>query len=124
MSCFTGEFDSKTDPSIAEAMLRHARGGALVMIAPSREGRPIFPDPRRDIPLMVRNGKLDGTTETMTLFWKYALESDRTVGEAFSLVKQHFSADAQKHPGYHFLQCEVNLLGDPTLSLGVRASAK
>lgn len=118
VSCFTGQFDDRTDPCIAEAMLRHPDGGAVVVVAPSREGVPVFHDPARDYPLMMSEGKMDGTTATATLFWKYALEPDRTVGEAFAMAKADLTADAKSTPGYHFVQCEVNLLGDPTLTLG------
>lgn len=117
VSCFTGQFDSPTDPCIAEAMLRQPNGGAVVVVAPSREGRPIFHNPARDFPLMMREGKMDATTTTMTLFWKYALETDRTVGEAFARAKTDLAPDAKKTAGYHFVQCEVNLLGDPTLTV-------
>ena len=119
VSCFTGEYDSKKDPCIAEAMLRQPAGGALIVIAPSREGRPIFHNPRKDFPLMMREGKMDATTTTMTHFWKYALEENRTVGEAFAMVKADMIEDANKNPGYHFVQVELNFLGDPTLSLNM-----
>lgn len=118
VSCFTGQFDGKKDPSIVESMLRQPAGGAIAVIAPSREGVPIFAN-RNDLKKMVTEGKMDGTTTTMTRFWTNGLAKDLTLGEAFAAAKQAMTADARKHPGYHWCQCELNLLGDPTL--GIRA---
>jgi len=117
VSCFTGQFDSKSDPCITESILRHPKGGAVLVIAPSREGTPVFHNPRRDFQLMVTQGKMDGTTETMTLFWKYALAGNLSAGKAFSAAKAEIADDAKKTPGYHFVQCELVLLGDPTIDL-------
>lgn len=122
VSCFTGQFDTAGDPCIVESILRAPRRGAVLAVAPSRSGVPVFHDPRRDFPLMVREGKLDGTTETMTRFWVNGLgprEGGRylTAGEAFALAKAQMTGHARKTEGYHALQCELNLLGDPTLSL-------
>lgn len=120
VSCFTGQFDSKKDPSISEAMLRKADGGALLVFAPSREGMPIFMNPQEDIPQMVRQGKMDGTTRTMMMFWKYALEEPRTAGEAAALSKSAFVMRARMNPRFHFLLCELNLLGDPSLVIATK----
>jgi len=122
VSCFTGQFDTAGDPCIAETMLRAPGKGAVLMVAPSRPGVPIFHNPRRDFPLMMREGKLDGTTETMTRFWVHALTRQAdgrylTAGEAFSRVKADLAPHAAKTEGYHMIQCELNLLGDPTLDL-------
>ncbi|MEM9345401.1 MAG: C25 family cysteine peptidase [Planctomycetota bacterium] len=126
VSCFTGMFDSKFDPTITESMLRTPNKGAVVIVAPSREGVPIFHNPRVDFPLMVNEGKLDGTTESMTRFWMNGLSpredgTYRTIGEAFVVMKEQMAEHARKTAGYHWCQCELNLLGDPTLSF--RASA-
>ena len=126
VSCFTGMFDSKFDPTITETMLRAPKKGAVVVVAPSREGVPIFHNPRVDFRLMVEEGKLDGTTESMTRFWVNGLSpredgSYRTIGEAFAAMKGQMTQHAYKTAGYHWCQCELNLLGDPTL--GFRAKA-
>lgn len=114
VSCWTGEYDSEKDPSITESMLRQPKGGAIAIIAPSREGIPVFHD-RSDMRLMVTEGKLDGTTQTMTHFWTAALTDAKTLGEAFHAAKAKMTADARRTDAYHFVQCELNLLGDPTL---------
>ncbi len=117
VSCFTGQFDHATDPCIAEAMLRKEEGGALLVLAPSREGIPIFMNPRVEMREMVLQGKMDGTTETMTRFWQSALETPVSAGEAFAKSQAGFESNARKHPAFHFLLCELNLLGDPSLTL-------
>lgn len=122
VSCFTGQFDTRGDPCIAETMLRAPGKGAVLIVAPSRPGMPIFHNPRRDFPLMIREGKLDGTTETMARFWVHALTKQAdgrylTAGEAFARVKADLAPHAAKTEGYHMIQCELNLLGDPTLDL-------
>ncbi len=116
VSCFTGQYDAAEDPSITEAILRKPRGGAVLVIAPSREGVPIFHN-RADFRRMVTEGKMDGTTETLTRFWKHALSKNMTAGEAFASVKKDMEPHARKSAGYHWCQCELNLLGDPTLDL-------
>ena len=70
---------------------------------------------------MMTEGKMDGTTETLTRFWRHALEKNMTLGDAFRAAKEDMTTHARKTDGYHFVQCELNLLGDPTLD--VRASA-
>ncbi len=116
VSCFTGQFDAARDPSITESMLRHPQGGAIAIIAPSREGVPVFAD-RSDYQLMMTQGKMDGTTETLTSFWRLGLENQLTLGEAFAAAKATFNERAHEHPGYHWVQCELNLLGDPSLPI-------
>jgi hypothetical protein len=116
VSCFTGQYDDAKDPSITEAMLRKPDGGAVLILAPSREGVPIFHDPA-DFRLMVLKGKLDGTTMTHTRFWKNGLSKKVTAGEAFMAAKAQMTDDAMRHAGYHWCQSEINLLGDPTLDL-------
>ncbi|MDA7950390.1 MAG: C25 family cysteine peptidase [Pirellulaceae bacterium] len=113
VSCFTGEYDSKRDPCIVESLLRAPNAGAVVVCAPSRPGVPIFHgrgDPR--------DGKTqDGTTRTYTRFWINGLTQGITTGEAFALAKKDLTEDAFKNAGYHWCQCELNLLGDPTLDM-------
>lgn len=121
VSCFTGQFDTAGDPCIAEVMLRVPKRGAVIVVAPSRPGVPVFHDPRRDFPRMVRQGKLDGTTETLTRFWMAGLGTadgvTRTAGDALSRAKAEMASHATRTAGYHMLLCELNLLGDPTLTL-------
>jgi hypothetical protein len=119
VSCFTGQYDDAKDPCIAEAMLRHPEGGAVAMIAPSREGIPFFHKPS-DMRLMITEGKLDGTTRFMTDFWSLGLKDDLTLGEAFAAAKAAMAPDAEKTAGFHFCLCELNLLGDPTLGMRAR----
>ena len=117
VSCFTGQFDGKKDPCITEAMLRHPGGGAVAIVAPAREGKPHFHNSKRDFPLMVREGKLDGTTQTMTSFWKEGLGGKATTGMALAKSKAGLADDAVKSATYHQGICEINLLGDPTLQV-------
>lgn len=122
VSCFTGQYDGGDDPCITESMLRAPNRGAVVVIAPSREGVPIFHNPREDFRLMMTEGKLDGTTESMTRFWINGLSpredgSYLTGGQAFIAIKQEMESSARQTAGYHWCQCELNFLGDPTLDL-------
>ena len=117
VSCFTGQFDGKKDPCITEAMLRHPGGGAVAIVAPAREGKPHFHNPKKDFPLMMREGKLDGTTQTMTSFWKEGLGGKTTTGFALAKSKAGLADDARKSATYHQGICEINLLGDPTLQM-------
>jgi len=116
VSCLTGKYDALDDPSITESMLRKPKGGAVIIVAPSREGVPIFHNPRIDFALMAK-GKMDGTTATLTNFWRHALSENLTAGEAMSAAKADMIEDAEKSANFHYIQCELNLLGDPTLDL-------
>ncbi len=116
VSCFTGHFDAEQDPCITEAMLRAAEGGAVLIVAPAREGKPHFHDPDKDFQLMSTEGKLDGTTQTMASFWVAALGEDKmAAGHALAASKAGLAKDAEKSATYHQGMCELNLLGDPTL---------
>ena len=117
VSCFTGQFDGKDDPCISEAMLRLPDAGAIAILAPSREGKPHFTDPQRDFPLMMKEGKMDGTTETMTRFWQHGVEAPTTIGEAYTAMKADLAERAASHPNFHMCICELNLLGDPSLQI-------
>jgi hypothetical protein len=116
VSCNTGEYDSARDPSIVELMLRKPRGGSVAIVAPVRTGKPHFAR-RSDFVLMVTQGKLDGTTMTMTRYWANGLGDELTTGESFMKAKSAMIPDARKVPGYHLCICELNLLGDPTLDM-------
>ena len=77
-----------TDPdvagaaSIVEAMIRKPKGGSVAIVAPIRTGKAHFHDPA-DFALMVSEGKLDGTTRTMTRYWEHGCAKGRTTGQAF-----------------------------------------
>jgi len=114
VSCFTGQYDGAKDPCITESMLRQPKGGAVIALAPSRPGVPIFHNWARD----PKDGRTqDGTTRTLTRFWVNGLSMNLTAGEAFARTKADLATDARKSPGFHWAQCEINLLGDPTLDL-------
>ena len=115
VSCLTGQYDNKKDPCITESMLRQPKGGAIAILAPSREGVPFFKK-RSDMRLMVTKGKMDATTTAYTRFWTAALQQDQSIGEAFRKVKMDMEVDARDNNGFHMVQCELNLLGDPSLS--------
>lgn len=116
VSCNTGEYDSHADPSIVELMIRKPRGGSVAIVAPIRTGKPHF-HRRSDFRLMVLEGKLDGTTQTMTRYWCNGLGLGLTTGEALMQAKSGMALDAVKSAGYHLCICELNLLGDPTLDM-------
>ena len=116
VSCNTGEYDSEQDPSVVESMIRAPRAGSVAVVAPIRTGKPHFHD-RSDFRLMVSEGKLDGTTQTMTRYWVNGLGSDMTTGQALMTAKAQMASDAERTAGYHLCICEINLLGDPTLDM-------
>ncbi|MEM7230727.1 MAG: C25 family cysteine peptidase [Planctomycetota bacterium] len=122
VSCNTGEYDSATDPSIVERMIRKPKGGSVAIVAPIRTGKPHFAK-RSDFRLMITEGKLDGTTQTMTRYWVNGLKgSGRTTGEALMKAKAQMADDAKMSPNYHLCISEINLLGDPTLDMRARAA--
>lgn len=120
VSCNTGEFDSKSDPSIVELMIREPNRGSVAIVAPIRTGKAHFAS-QSDFRLMMTEGKLDGTTLTMTRYWCNGLGKNLTTGEAMMLAKAEMADDAMDVAGYHLCICELNLLGDPTLDM--RASS-
>lgn len=123
VSCNTGEYDSKDDPSIVEAMVRQPKGGSVAVFAPVRTGKPHFHSPS-DMRLMVSEGKLDGTTGTMTRYWVNGLGEGLTTGQAAMKAVGSLEADARKTAGYHLCICELNLLGDPTLDMRAKDPVK
>ena len=60
---------------------------------------------------------MDGTTRTMTQFWENGLGTKVSAGAAIMLVKAGLAKEARESPSLHLCACELNLLGDPTLSL-------
>ena len=114
VSCLTGQFDDEQDPCIVESILRQPSAGAIAVLAPSRHGIPFMMSPS-DFSLMMNEGKMDGTTSAYTKFWKCVLTEDLTLGEAFRKVKMDMETNARKNSGFHLCQCELNLLGDPSL---------
>jgi len=117
VSCFTGHYDAVKDPCIAESMLRVADAGAIAIVAPSRTGKPHFVDPRASFPLMMREGKMDGTTTTMTLFWEKGIGQKLTTGEALMQTKASLVEKAKESANFHMCLSELNLLGDPTIAV-------
>ena len=101
-------------------MIRQPNGGSVAIVAPIRTGKPHF-HKRSDFRLMVTEGKLDGTTQTMTRYWCNGLGGGLTTGEAFMKAKSEMAYDARKSAGYHLCICELNLLGDPTLDMRANA---
>ena len=116
VSCYTGQYDAAQDPSIVEAMLRQPRGGSVAIVAPVRTGKPHFHQ-RSDFRLMMTEGKLDGTTQTMTRYWSGGLGDGLTTGQSLMKAKADMVPDARRTAGYHLCICELNLLGDPTLDM-------
>ena len=119
VSCFTGQYDAKRDPSIAERMIRQPNAGSVAIVAPVRTGKPHFAK-RSDIRLMISEGKLDGTTMTMTNYWRHGLADEATTGSATTghalmMAKADMADDAKASLNFHLCVCELNLLGDPTL---------
>ena len=115
VSCFTGHYDSENDPSITEYMLRMNYAGAIAIVAPCRVGKPHFLNPKEDFPLMLKEGKMDGTTTTMALFWEKGIGNKLTTGEALMQTKAHLSEKAKLSATFHMCLSEINLLGDPTI---------
>lgn len=116
VSCFTGQYDAPEDPSIVEKMIRQPKAGSVAIVAPVRTGKPHFAKPA-DLYLMVTEGKLDGTTLTMTRYWCHGMKEGATTGEAIMMAKADMADDAKDSPNYHLCVCELNLLGDPTLCM-------
>ncbi len=116
VSCNTGEYDSEHDPSIVEHILRHPKGGSVAVVAPVRTGKPHFSNPN-DYRLMISEGKLDGTTMTMTQYWAIGMQEQVTTGEALMKAKAQMIKDGETAHQYHLCLCEINLLGDPTLDM-------
>lgn len=117
VSCFTGHYDAAKDPCIAESMLRTPDAGAVAIVAPCREGKPHFENPKQDFPLMMREGKMDGTTRTMTYFWELGIKGNLTTGEALMQTKALLAGKAKESANFHMCLVELNLLGDPTLAV-------
>ena len=116
VSCNTGEYDSVKDPSIVEKMLRVPDAGSVAVVAPIRTGKAHFADPA-DFRLMVQEGKLDGTSMTMTQYWVNGLSNKASTGHAMMQAKYSMAESARDSHNYHLCICELNLLGDPTLDM-------
>lgn len=120
VSCNTGEYDSDKDPSIVEHLIRRPNGGSVAVVAPVRTGKPHFAN-RSDFRLMVTEGKLDGTTMTMTRYWTFGLGEGATTGQAMMKAKDAMAKDANDSASFHLCVCELNLLGDPTLDMRAKS---
>jgi len=117
VSCFTGHYDALKDPCITESMLRAPNAGAIAIVAPCREGKPHFMNPQKDFRLMTTEGKMDGTTTTMTLFWEKGIGNKLSTGEALMQAKAALADNAKKSVNFHMCLSEINLLGDPTIAV-------
>ena len=104
VSCFTGQYDSKTDPSIVEQLLRAPEAGSVAIVAPVRTGKAHFAK-RSDFRLMITEGKLDGTTMTMTNYWSLGLGKGNSTGHAMMKAKQAMAEDAADAAAYHLCIC-------------------
>ena len=124
VSCLTGYFDAKQDPCIVESMLRTPEAGAIAVVAPAREGKPHFLNPKLDFQLMTQYGKMDGTTETMTRFWEYGIGENLTTGQALMYTKASLVNKAKISPNFHMCLCEINLLGDPTILVNQQSTSE
>lgn len=122
VSCFTGQFDSKTDPSIVEEILRLPGAGSVAVVAPVRTGKPHFAK-RSDMRLMITEGKLDGTTMCMTNYWTFGLSEGCSTGHAMMRAKDAIGSEAKESSAIHLCICELNLLGDPTLDMRAQTPA-
>lgn len=114
VSCHTGRFDGDKEPCASEGMLR-GKGGAVLVIAPARPGLSAPSVAGEE----VADTEIDGLNLLYTRFWQYGVEdSELTVGEAFAKARVAVAPDLKGRKGLkdHFTLCEVNLLGDPTLS--------
>ena len=69
---------------------------------------------------MITEGKLDGTTEAMTLFWEKGIGENLTTGEAIMKTKAILAKKAAYSVLFHMCLIELNLLGDPTLPVHYR----
>ena len=116
VSCNTGEYDSESDPSIVESVIRAPLAGAMAVVAPIREGKMHFLD-KSDYGLMLSEGKLDGSTMLLTRFWIHAAGEEHSTGHALAAARADLAAEAKKHAGFHLCISEFNLLGDPTLAI-------
>lgn len=116
VSCHTGEYDSQEDPSIVEHIIRQPKGGSVAVVAPVRTGKPHFAK-ESDFELMMTEGKLDGTTLTMTRYWTIGMQQNVTTGEALMKAKAQMAEDGKNAHQYHLCISEINLLGDPTLDM-------
>ena len=114
VSCHTGRFDGDREPCAAEGMLR-GTGGAVLVLAPARPGLSAPAVAGEE----VADTEIDGLNLLYTRFWQFGMEdSELTVGEAFAKARVAVAPDPKSRKGLkdHFTLCEVNLLGDPTLS--------
>jgi len=101
VSCLTGYFDAPKDPCIVESMLRTPNAGAIAVVAPAREGKPHFVNPRQEFHQMTHFGKMDGTTETMTRFWENGASKKLTTGESLMFTKAMLAERAHVSPNFH-----------------------
>ena len=86
--------------------------------------KPAYPKVRNSWDGYVSEGKLDGTTLTMTRYWSLGLGGGNTTGHALMKAKHGMAEDASDAAAYHLCVCELNLLGDPTLDMRAESPRK
>ncbi len=103
IGCWTSAFDYN---SIAEAFLLNPRGGGVAFIGNSSYG---WGSPGN--PGYGYSEKFDNT------FFYELLRNGRTLGEALAYAKIHYIPFSRQKNVYRWHQYQVNLLGDPELSV-------
>jgi hypothetical protein len=117
IACNTGWFDSQwADPCLSEAFIRNPVGGALVYMGSSRYGWGGG---------SAHSNSIGSTSmEYSRSFYIRANETqDRNIGTAFAMHKMDKAANCYYHGPYRWVQCAMNLQGDPLIDLeGVQDS--
>lgn len=112
MACNSGGFDS-ADPSLSEAFLRATNGGALIYIGSSRYGWGAT-----DSPPASDYSTGGSSPALMRKFLDIVLRDGvNRVAQAFFLHKAAFIASSSSYGSYRWLQCSLNLQGDPALDI-------
>ena len=98
-ACLSGGFDSG-EPSLSEAMLRNANGGALIYLGCSRYG-------------------WSGTSPSYAMEWwnQIFLAKRQVAGEAFAEHKLVKAANAGGNGSTRWVQFGLNLQGDPAMNI-------
>jgi hypothetical protein len=112
MACISGGFD-KTDPSMSEAMLRNANGGALVYLGCSRYGwGSADAAPASDT-------STGGTSCLYMREFMDVLFGDQIydVGELFYTHKENYGGNGTSNGAKRWVMFGLNLQGDPGLTI-------
>ncbi len=128
-ACLTGYFDHDswsydgsaytTEPCLGEALLRNARGGALIHLGCSRFG---WGEPDATPASNTSDG--GPSTQYGYLFYKRLYQSnDVTVGKAFAMHKADKASSCTTYNTDRWIQFGLNLLGDPAFIPGATVAA-